>query len=700
MRKPILKILIPLLIVVLLIYGITAADTFEGKDTVVAMIMMQALENWHYNQVKLNDNFSRTAFANFLKELDPNKRFFLKSDIEQLKRFQNKIDDELRTGEFQCLELASEILKKRIAKVQSIYQEILKEPFDFSDDEELEFDAVKRDYCANETEQRELWRKILEYRALVYYLSLEEGQKESQKRKSTSKSKLPAFNPKLEKQAREKLARSLKREFQILVNKTDKNRLEQYLNSIAATFDPHTRYFLPEEAEDFETGLSGTLEGIGAILEADGEYVKVNEIVPGSAAWRQGELKAGDLIMKVGQAAEEPVDISYMPLTEVVKLIRGKKGTEVRLTVKKADGRIMVIPIIRDVVIIEEAYAKAAVIDNRELGKKFGYIYLPSFYHDYKSKNGRGAAADVRKQLQIFKAEKVDGVILDLRNNFGGILEDAVSLSGLFIKNGPIVQVKNGAGYIEVLNDPDKEIVYDGPLVVLINSLSASAAEIVAAALQDYGRAIIMGSPASYGKGTVQIITDLDRFLGNEFSILKPLGSLKLTIQKYYRITGGSVQGKGVVSDIPLPDIYEHLEREKDLDNALPWDTIPPTLYRKWLTDSDLKEIKTKSAKRVNDNPSFKLIAEHVERVKKRQAKTSQSLQLAKVFKEQNLLKQEAENVGKYEERAYLEVTVLNDFGFSKEASGIEKQKEWRKQVASDPYIDEAMFVLEDVINQ
>ena len=353
--------------------------------------------------------------------------------------------------------------------------------------------------------------------------------------------------------------------------------------------------------------------------------------------------------------------------------------------------------------VIEEAYAKAAIIANEQLQKKFGYIYLPSFYHDFKSAKGRSAAADVRNQLQKLKAEKVDGVILDLRNNFGGLLDDAVAMSGLFIKNGPIVQVKTGAGHIEVLNDPDPDIVYNGPLVVLINSFSASASEILAAALQDYGRAIIIGGTSSYGKGTVQVITDLDRFLGREFSVLKPIGSLKLTIQKYYRINGGSTQSKGVLSDIPLPDLNEHLTREKDLDHALAWDTISPTYYRRWTAGpSNLKEIKNKSAKRTKANPSFKLIAENVKRVKNQQENTSQSLKLVEVSNEQARLKEAAERLKNYAaERSYLKVAVLNgDSGYAKESSRLEKLKEWQKEVAADPYLDEAMFVLGDVINQ
>lgn len=698
MRKANFRFLVPLLVVVLLIFGVTAADNRTGKATVITRLMIQALENWHYSPVRLNDSFSQKAFNLYLERLDPNKRFLLKSDIEQLKQYQHRIDDELEKGKYGLIEQASSILKKRVTKIQAYYKEILKHPFDFSEDETLEIDAKKRDYCADEGEQQELWRKTLKYRALLYYLSLESGQNS----KSKPESQTPVFRPELEVQAREKLSLSLKREFQTLLSETNDEQLEKYLNAIAGSFDPHTNYFLPEQAEEFETDLSGTLEGIGAILEADGEYVKVNEVVPGSAAWRQGELKAGDLIMKVGQSHEEPMDISYMPLNEVVKEIRGKKGSEVRLTVKKPDGRIIVIPIIRDVVVIEEAYAKSAIITNQSSNKKYGYIDLPSFYRDLRSDKGRSAAGDVRNQLQKLKAENVDGVILDLRDNTGGSLDDAVAMSGLFFKNGPVVQVKSGSGHIEVLNDPDPNIVYSGPLVVLVNSLSASASEIVAAALQDYGRAIIIGGPRTHGKGTVQAFTDLDRFLTREFSVLKPIGSLKLTTQKYYRINGGSTQREGVVADIPLPHIYEYLKGEKDLKNALPWDTISATYYRRWPSGQyNIKEIKSKSAQRVKANPSFKLISEHVKNVEDQQEKTNQSLQLTKVYKEQQIFKEEAERLKSYAaERGHLKVAINGDSGYSKDPNGVEKLKEWEKQVGSDPYIDEAISVLGDVVNQ
>lgn len=697
MKKPIFKFLIPLVIIVLLILGVTLADNNSGKNTVITRLMIQALENWHYNQVRLNDDFSQEAFALYLKRLDPNKRFLLKSDIDELRYYQKRIDDELEKGRFDLIETASSILKKRITNVRDYYQELLEHPFNFSEEESLELDPDKRDYCVDEEEQKELWRKSLKYRALLYYLSLDD---ENEKSKS-KKSKTPVFLSKLEVQAREKLSLSLKREFQMLLSETYGDQLEKYLNAITGSFDPHTTYFLPEQAEEFETELSGTLEGIGAILEADGEYVKVNEIVVGSAAWRQGELKAGDLIMKVGQNRGEPVDISYMPLNDVVKQIRGKKGTEVRLTVKKPDGRILVVPIIRDVVVIEEAYAKAAIINNQELNKKFGYIDLPSFYRDSRSNKGRSAANDVRILLKKLNSQEVNGVILDLRDNTGGSLDDAVAMSGLFFRNGPVVQVKNGAGHIDVLNDPDIDTVYSGPLVVLINSFSASASEIVAAALQDYGRAIIIGGPRTHGKGTVQAFTDLDRFLTREFSILKPIGSLKLTTQKYYRITGGSTQMEGVVADLPLPYIYEYLKGEKDLPNALPWDTISATYFRKWPAGYNLKEIKAKSDQRVNSNSYFKLISEHVNNVMDQQENTSQSLKLTEVFKEQQLLKEEAERLKNLvTERSYLKVTTINDFGYAKDQSAIEKQNEWRKQIGVDPYIDEAMCVLADVINE
>ncbi|RZK27879.1 MAG: tail-specific protease, partial [Hymenobacter sp.] len=358
--------------------------------------------------------------------------------------------------------------------------------------------------------------------------------------------------------------------------------LANYANTIANTYDPHTEYFAPKDKEEFDYQLTGRLEGIGATLREKDGLIYIEEIVPGSASFRQGQLKKGDAILRVAQGATEPVSIEGWHTAKAVTLIRGKKGTEVRLTVKKPDGSTKIIPIIRDVVINEETYAQSAII-NDPSGKKIGYLRLPGFYADFNNNGGRSSADDVKKELAKLNAEGAQGIVFDLRTNGGGSLTDAVEMAGLFMPSGPMVQVHDSRGVTNVLNDKDPRVQYTGPLVVLVNKYSASASEILAAAVQDYKRGIIMGSTSTYGKGTVQRVVDLDETLPAELNALKPFGSLKFTMQKFYRVTGASTQFKGVASDIVLPDVYSYLDQgEKESDYPLKWDEIKPASFRPW----------------------------------------------------------------------------------------------------------------------
>jgi carboxyl-terminal processing protease len=694
-----------LLLAFILIFCITSfADSEASKEQVLSHILLQCLENWHYAPRKINDEFSQRVFNLYIKGLDRSKRFLTKPDVEQLKAYELKIDDQLKAGDTEFFDLSTNLLSKRIQEVQVFSQEILKKPFDFTVDESLETDSEKRDYCDGSAELKEQWRKILKYQTLVRYLDLARADtKENKTQKSIEKislAKLP-FQPKLESQARESLAKNLKRDFQKMLQDNINDELYSFSNAITGSFDPHTEYLPPQLKDEFDIDMSGTLEGIGALLQEEGEYIKIQEIIPGSAAWRQKELKAGDIILKVAEGNGEPVDIVSARVNDAVKLIRGKKGTEVRLTVQKPDGQIVVIPIIRDVVVIEETYAKSAVITNKKLNKKFGYVNLPMFYRDFKSTDARNSSDDVRKELVKLKDEKVNGIVLDLRYNGGGALEDAVKMAGLFIKSGPIVQVKDRDNQGEIRRDPDAGIVYNGPLVVLINSYSASASEIVAAALQDYNRAVIVGSSNSFGKGTVQTFVDLDRFLANNYASYKPLGSLKLTIQKFYRINGESTQNKGVASDIPLPDSTYTETGEKTLDYPLLWDTTDAVPYKKWDTQKyDLGKLKQNSAKRVRANQAFKSISDAIVNYKKEKEHTLQTLKLSSFIEEQEQLKQEAEDIKNLQtEQPDISVSSLKaDSGDTKpDSAKNQKTKDWLKQVGSDIYLGESLSILNDM---
>ncbi len=694
MNKTQKRLIIPLLLIVILAAtAVALAWQRPSKEQVISDVLVSSLTNWHYAPQDLDDEFSKRVFNLYLKTIDYNKRFLLKSDLELLRPYQTRIDDEIKRGTHDFLDFSASVVNRRIAEIQTITTEILKHPFSFTVDESLELDPEKRDYAVNSVELKELWRKTLKYQTLIRYIDLVSPNDASKK---TALSK--PFQPELEAQAREYVAKSLRRVFDRIVQDAE-DRNNRYLEAVVASFDPHTNYFPPAIKADFDIQMSGTLEGIGAVLQEDGEYIKVKEIVPGSPAWRQKGLKAEDLILKVAQGDSEPVEVSYMPVEDVVKLIRGKKGTEVRLTVKKPDGQIAVIPIVREVVIIEETYAKSAVIQNPKTKKKYGYIYLPSFYHDFNDDHARNSADDVRRELEKLKQEKVSGVILDLRNNGGGALEDAINMSGLFVKSGPILQVKDRKN-IQVLRDPNPGIAYTGPLVVMINTFSASASEILAAALQDYGRAVIVGSPNSFGKGTVQTLVDLDRMVSNDYASYKPLGTLKLTIQKYYRINGGSTQFKGVVSDIPLPDPQNHLNvGEKSLDYPLAWDSVSTTQYTKWKPAYDLKKLRQRSAERVKSNPGFKIVNDSAARVKEKQQNSAQSLKLTQILEEQAQLKAESDKLKNLpgEHKTNKIYGIKNGTAANSDPEQAQLLKDWYQQINSDIYINEATHIINDM---
>ncbi len=664
------------------------------KENTLARFLYRSLEAEHYNPSLVNDQLSKRIYSLYLKSLDPNKRFFLKADIVRMSVYQKKIDDELKRGTSEFYELTGKIFEQRVREVDTLTQNILQKPFQFSTAENFETDATKIDYPQNSQALKEQWRLYLKYQTLLAYFDLSNGNGKDKFFNTQS------VDPELEAKARAKVAKSLKLSLERMLKKKNEEQVDYYLNAIANSFDPHTEYMAPQIKDDFDMNLTGRLEGIGASLKEDGEYIKVVEIIPGSPAWRQKVLQADDTILKVAQGNKEPVDVVGMPVTDAVKLIRGKKGTLVKLTVRKPSGRITVIPLVRDVVVLEEAYAKSAVIWNQKTLKKYGYIDLPSFYRDYQT-NSRNSADDVRAELQKLTAEKVDGIILDLRNNGGGILDDAVRMSGLFIKEGPIVQIKDGSGKTEVLSDTDSSIVYSGPLVVLVNSLSASASEILAAALQDYGRAVVVGGVSTFGKGTVQIVADLDQYLPLNLRAIKPAGSLRLTIKKFYRISGGSTQWKGVASDISLPDLYSYLGiQEKAMDYSLPWDTTKAVSYQKWDgRPLNIAQLRQASAQRVNKSKAFQLIVQDVARLKKQKEFSKESLKFTDFMANQKLLKEEADQLQNLPVAQGAEIAITKpkaDDGTPSNPN-YQKAKDWLKQIGKDAYINEAWHILNDM---
>ncbi|MCP4216403.1 MAG: tail-specific protease, partial [bacterium] len=654
-------------------------------------------------------------------------------DIRKLEKFEDKFDDNFATGNTEIVQLASQLIEVRVNQVMGFYGELLDKPFDFTKDEILELDSDKRDYCSNLSELKDYWRGIFKYRTLVRYVNRKrvaenkqaDGKNKSKNKKSdkskSDKSKSdnsksdkskgekskPQTDAQMEETARKGVRKSFKNMFNRLQQTYKKDALSLYLNSLIAVFDPHSNYLPPLEKETFDMNMSGSFEGIGAVLTEDDGYVGIASIIPGGPSWKQKGLQAGDKILKVAQGENEAEDIVGVRVQDAVKLIRGKKGTVVKLTVKKPEGMVEVIPILRDVVLLEETFAKSAVVTDKERGRTFGYIFLPKFYNDFTGAKGRSSTGDVAKEIEKLKKKQIDGLILDLRSNTGGALTDAVGMSGLFFPEGPVVQVRDKRVGIKKLDDKDPKTQYDGPMIVLVNTLSASASEILAAALQDYGRAVIVGSKHSFGKGTVQVMVNLDRFRERPPTKQeKSLGALSITIQKYYRVNGTSIQNKGVVPDIHLPDRLSFLELgEKHLDFPLECDSIPAAEFTKWsvsLPGLDLLQQKSKA--RVDKNSRFKILNDYMVKIKKMRDDTLQHLNYKKMIAEQDILKLERKKFEKAQKEgckikvAPSALPVKND---SKDMDKVnkERQKEWFEALEKDFVLKEAMAVLADMVD-
>ncbi|MDR1171370.1 MAG: carboxy terminal-processing peptidase [Bacteroidales bacterium] len=669
-----------------------------GKNDVILQMVIQLAERDHFSPPKINDQFSEKVFSAYLKKLDPYKWFLTREDVQQMEAYKLQIDDQIHNNTYQLYELAGRLMDKRIPEVQEYYREILSQPFDFTTSETWEADQDKRDWPANSAELKENWRKELKWRILT---KLANGLEAQEKETDQSKIKSPDT---LEFQARKRELKSLNDIFlNNLPQQKSEGKFSLYINAIMAVSDPHTMYNTPFAKEDFDMRMSGQFEGIGAKLQASDGYAKVVMLIPGSPSWIQGEMKVNDLITRVKQENEaESVDIFGMGLDDAVKLIRGKKGTRVTLTVKRGDGSTHEITITRDVVIDEETYAKSAVLTDSVTGIKAGYIDLPSFYVDFKkSATGRASSDDIAKEIEKLKKEGVQGIILDLRSNLGGSLPDAIKIGGLFINTGPVVQVKSNIGMPRVYSDEDPSVQYDGPFVILVSSISASASEIVAAAMQDYQRAVIIGAPQTFGKGTVQIVAELDAYLPNEMNSLRPMGSLLLTIQKFYRINGGSTQMKGVASDIVLPDVYSEMKiGERFEDNCLPWTTVSPAKYQVWEKPVPVTALQKKSRARTAKSENFKLLNEQMTLVKQQRDKTRLTLNLKTYQQEEEKRKSENKRFEEFSKQSTV-LTIAAPRADIAEMEGdtakITRSVKWLKDLNKDIYLEEAVKVIGDM---
>jgi len=699
----------------------TASDNID-RERFISNIIKNTLETYHYRRMKIDDSVSQKAFAEFLKKMDYGKQFFLKSDIEELQKYQFKMDDEVLSGKLGLLNRAIAIMNERINEASKYSEELFKKEFNFKENETMELNPDKKNWAKDTAEFKDNWRKTFKQATLSRYLSLSEGfgddednKKNEKNKKNVKKDEKKMSDIEMRKRSHVAIAEKYDKYFKRIMKEDRYDYLEKYFNAIASVYDPHTTYMPPKRKEDFDIDISGKLEGIGAVLQEDGPYIKVVKIVPGGAAWRQRDLEVDDIILMVTEKDGEPVDLVDMRVDDAVRYIRGKKGTEVRLTVKKSDGTRKVIPIVRDEVQIDASYAKSSVLEMKNQNLKVGYIMLPKFYRDFDADGGdtRSCTEDVRQELTRLKKQKVDGVILDLRNNGGGALEDARQMSGLFIEEGPIVQIKNMVEQIEVLKDTDKTVFYDGPLIVLTNRFSASASEILAGAMKDYGRALIVGGEFSHGKGTVQAVLPLNGGPLKSFFAKEEIGSMKITIQKFYRINGLSTQYKGVTPDIILPDPYAYTKsREQDLDYSLPWDTVGKLEYNTWKKFSyDVDLLKKRSEARVEKDTRFSKIQKSVEYLTKRRDETIISLNKDTLIREEQKNKKLTEELKNEIETKDLMVSHFEESLKSHEniRPGDEdkwkkdfdlRKEEWVKDLRRDPTIEEAFNIMTDVIKK
>ena len=689
-----------LMLTILLAFGSCSftSKTFDDpdKDKMLVQIITYILDRGHYSPKDLNDEFSAEVYSDYIENMDQFKRYFYQSDLDEFEAFKMQIDDQLKEYDLSFFNLTYQRLMQRMEESEDLYKEILASSFNYTKNEEFNSDYENLLYVKNKRQLKDRWRLQLKYASIANYDDLLEDQNKELEKDANFDSK---SNDEIEKEAREQTLNSLNEYYDIIDDLERKDWFSVYINAIVGEFDPHTMYLAPEDKDVFDMRISGSFEGIGARLQKRMDEVKVNEIISGGPAWKGKDLEVGDIILKVKQEDEDQaLSIVGMRLDNAIKFIKGPKGTKVTLTVKKVDGTLNDIEIIRDVVELEETYAKSSLVDRDD--KTFGVINLPKFYADFDDfKNGRNSTTDLKLEIERLKEQGMEGLIIDLRNNLGGSLQTAVDIVGLFIKDGPVVQVKSPGEPKEVLKDKDKSIAWDGPLVLLVNELSASASEILAAAMQDYKRAIIIGSKQTHGKGSVQRFVDLNRMVRNNKS--GDLGALKLTVQKYYRINGGSVQLEGVKSDIVLPDRYSYIDfGEREYENPLPYDLIDEVDYNLWDSYFDYDATIKKSKERLSNNDQLKLIEESAKWIKIIRDENVHPLNYDLYKQRLEIAEKEAERFEKiteyetdltfkslpYEKELFVTDTILK-----------EKRERWHESLSQDVYMEEAINVLNDL---
>ena len=681
LRSNYLFVIFPLLLIGFAITNKKFSD--PNKDRLLMEVVKYVVEKGHYKKISIDDNLSENLYHSFIKQLDNQKRFFLKSDIREFEKYKYLLDDQIKEYNLSFFNLVYQRSKIRIEEAKSYYEELVNNKFNFNLNENIDLDFEKKEYARSKSEIKNRWRKQLKFSTLdIATLKLGDT--------------LSIINDRIYNESIAIVKKNTEDYFEFITDLDRDDWYSNYLNAFLTQLDPHTYYFQPEDKERFDVNISGKFTGIGARLTKTEGNIKVVEIIIGGPVWKDKLLDVGDIIIKVAQENEEPVDIVGMKVDDAIKLIKGPEKSIVSLTVKKLDGSIKEVQITRALVELEELYAKSTLIEEDDI--RYGYISLPKFYVDFSNYKNRNSAEDVKNEIIKLKNNGIEGLILDLRNNGGGSLQSVVDMTGLFIEKGPIVQVKSIGNRKQVLYDRNSEIVWDGPLVVLINEMSASASEILAAALQDYERAVILGSKKTFGKGTVQNVIDLNKFISNsDFD----LGALKITTDKFYRINGESVQLEGVKSDVIVPDSYMHIfNGEKDEENPLAWDKIDPAMYNPWINEGSLDFISSNAQSRVNDNNYLKLISKRADWIEKQQKNKTIPL---KFLTYQNYLDEnknktkEFESLSKYSNDLNFKLLKSEKDYIMSNKELLSNRNRWHKNLTKDIYISEGVNILKQL---
>ncbi len=692
-------------------------DNPKSKYEKVLRNLGLLLEEGHYSPKKIDDVFSKAVLYSYIKDLDDDKTIFLQSDIDSFQKYVNKIDDEIHGTKLESFYSISESYSRRLKEASQFYTDILSKPFDFSKNENVLLDGDKLQFQKDNVARKEIWRKRLKYLVLTRYADMLEDREKNKNKKitattdSTTADAIKKFVYKadstLEREARDQVRKQIDRYFTTLKNHNTTDELfSSFVNAIAGEMDPHTSYFAPVDSRGFNEMMSGKFYGIGAQLKEDESKIKIASLITGGPAWKSGELGLNDEIIKIGQGKNEPVDVTGYAVSDAVKLIRGAEaGTEVRLTVRKPDGNIKVVVLKRDEIKLDDTFARSAIINGEH---KIGFIYLPEFYMDFEKPDGARCSDDVAKEIEKLKAEHVEGIIMDLRGNGGGSLPEVVKMAGLFIEDGPVCQVKARDQLQPIqLKDRDKNVLYTGPLTVMVDEYSASASEIFAAAIQDYKRGIIVGSSSTYGKGTVQRTIPLNPSAESILQLgskqAEDLGTVKLTIQKFYRINGGATQLKGVTPDVVIPDRYELSKtREKDNTTALSWDEINKAEFTPWTSTFSTEAVIASANDQVRSSTVFSSLKNKIEWINKANDKDF-PLNLEKYKAEQKELKaayKQLDSLYKLPQEMKVKNIDADVSKYTADKEKTDKNKQFLNRLKGDVYIDETVKVMNNMITQ